>query len=281
MSKPIEILGVKIDPLLEAELDQKLIKLLESKKKQQIVTINSEFLVLAHDNPDFKQLLNNANLRIADGVGILIAAKFLKSKITKNTILRPIAAFLKLFSLVLVAFFKPRKIRGPIPERISGVDLSYKLVQLAQTNQFKIFLLGAGVGVSEKAALKLQTDYLELKVSGSYSGSPKMEDEQKIIEMVNKNKTDILFVAFGAPKQDFWINRNLKHLKIKIAVGVGGTLDFMSGDLKRAPFWFQKHSLEWLYRLWTQPKRFIRSFSIWKFLYLIYRDYLDSHSKSA
>lgn len=263
MPKPIEILGVKVDPLTWAEVNSKLEELLDRKSKSQIVTINAEFLRLAEQNIEFKECLNMANLRVSDGVGVMISASLLNSRLVSAPVFRQLQAYFKLLGYFLAPVFYPKVIKNPIPERIAGVDLATKLIELAAKKNLRVFLLGARVGVAEKAALKLQTDYYGLRIAGTYSGTPSVDKEEKIIELINKHKADILLVAYGAPKQDLWIKKNLSKLSIKIAVGVGGTFDFFADETKRAPLWMQKRGLEWLHRLYLHPlKRFTRTLAL-------------------
>lgn len=281
MPKPIEILKVKIDPLTWSEIRERLLYLLNKKGKSQIVTINSEFIVQAQENADFLECLNNSQLRVADGSGILTGAHFLETHLTNIPVFRQIQAFFKLIWFLKLSFICPRAIKNPIPDRIAGVDLSREIIKLAAENSLSVFLLGAGAGVAQMAALKLQTDNYMLKIAGTYSGSPRIEDEEKIVELINKHKADIILVAYGAPKQDLWIRRNLKKTTAKLAVGIGGTLDIFSGDVKRAPLWMQRRGLEWFFRLTRQPVVRIKRLSLLtRYLKLVYKERLRNHSTS-
>lgn len=148
----------------------------------------------------------------------------------------------------------------PKPIRITGTDT---LLHLCSTDSRicppeRIFLLGAAPGVAERAAEKLKENNHLLEV-GTFSGSPKPEDEEEIIEKINAFSPTLLFVAFGAPAQELWIARNLPKLNtVKVAMGVGGAFDFISGKRKRAPKWMQKMGCEWLWRLVLEPRRFKR-----------------------
>ena len=269
MPKPVEILGVKIDAMtMKATLD-KIRELLDKKTKTQIATVNTEFLMDAQDNPDFLNVINNSRIRVADGVGVMIGAKYLSLRPAQMS--RPTAYFwLKI--CLLSAFFNKKFLNNPIPERITGVELTKKICEIAAEKKLKVFLLGADPGIAQIAALKLQTDIYGLNVVGSFSGSPKIENEQEIINLINRHKADILFVAYGAPAQDLWIARNLRKTSCRLAMGVGGTFDFLSGHTRRAPEFYQRHNLEWFYRLVNSPrKRFKRQMKLPRFLRKIYR----------
>lgn len=272
MQKSIKILGINIQSYTWPEIAEKLDELLKIGRKFQVVTVNTEFISTAQNSPVVTEMINSSKIRVADGVGLLIAAKYLSIPKTKNKYTRWIHKAIILKICILAAIFYPKYLKTALPERISGVDLSHEIVKIAIKNKLKIFLLGAQTGVAEKVALKLQTDNFDLRISGVYAGSPKVDDEQKIIDLINKHRTDILFVAYNFPQQDLWIKRNLKKLNVKMAIGLGGTFNYLSGEKKRAPEWMQTHGLEWLYRLVTEPaKRFKRQLSLPRFLYLLYK----------
>ncbi len=199
-----------------------------------IATPNPEMLLEANKNPEFKKILQNTNLNIADGAGILLATRYLYKK--------------KL-----------------LPERVTGTDLMVKICEKSGKNshdkRIKIFLLGAADGVAKKARIVLEKKY-HTYIAGTYSGSPSSHDEKSIIELINAKAPDILFVAFGAPKQEMWLNRNLHRMPtVKVAMGVGGAFDFIAGVRKRAPKIMQKLSLEWFYRLIIEPSRIKRMYN--------------------
>ncbi len=269
MAKPVEILGIKIDPLTHAEFIEKLKHLFRKRGKSQIATVNSEFIETAQVNPDFKDVINSSSLRLADGIGILIASKFNSLPLTDIPVLRTLQAIYQMKICLISPLFYPKYIKSVIRERLAGADVVYDIIKLSLDNNYKIFLLGALPGVADKASLILQTDNYGLRVVGTYAGSPNIEEEDKIVSLINKHKADIIFVAFGAPKQDLWIARNLKKTTAKLAVGVGGTFDFIAGNAKRAPLWIQNHGLEWLYRLVAQPSRLKRQIALPKFLWSV------------
>jgi N-acetylglucosaminyldiphosphoundecaprenol N-acetyl-beta-D-mannosaminyltransferase len=122
-----------------------------------------------------------------------------------------------------------------------------------------VFLLGAADGVAEKAAAVLRSRNPRLKIVGTFSGSPRMEDDAVIMRMIKDAKPHLLLVAFGAPAQDLWIHEHLKNLpSVRVAMGVGGTFDFLAGVQKRAPRWMRSIGLEWLWRFIREPSRWKR-----------------------
>jgi exopolysaccharide biosynthesis WecB/TagA/CpsF family protein len=198
-----------------------------------VCTINPEFIMIAQSDPNFRHILMRADLCVPDGVGLLWAAKHLGT---------------------------------PLPQRVTGSDGVPIIAERAVREGWRLYLLGAAPGVAEKAAEILRTQHPALQIVGTYSGSPVPEDEDALVERVNQSGADILFVAYGAPEQDKWIARNLPRLHVKMAMGVGGALDFIAGVVPRAPLWMQRLGLEWLFRLYLQPWRLRRMLRLPRFV---------------
>jgi len=181
-----------------------------------------------------------------------------------------------LFSLLII-FLSPKKIRGVFPERVTGSDLFNKVIERSQDKKWRIFLLGADVGIAQKAIDNLLKKYPKAVFAGGYSGSPNVNEENYICEMINIAKPDILFVAYGSPAQEIWIKRNLnKFSSVKVAAGVGGAIDFAAGKIKRAPLLLQRIGLEWLWRLIKEPSRIKR---IWRATYIFVRFIANQKNK--
>lgn len=262
----IDILGVKIDQITEKEVLEKIPEFIRSGTSHQIVTCNPEFVMLAQEDKDFLKIINQASLVLPDGIGILWAAKFLsiRSSISgvrsQVSIIRYLQISWQAFYTLLSLIFYPSYLRTVLPSRIAGSDLIWKISELASQNQYSIFLLGGGEGVALKAAMRLQQRFPTLRVAGSFSGRGEEFGDRITVPLVKRRKPEILFVAYGLPKQEKWIKRNLGKLKeVKIAVGVGGAFDFITGTQRRAPKIFQKLSLEWFWRTATKPKRISRT----------------------
>jgi exopolysaccharide biosynthesis WecB/TagA/CpsF family protein len=198
-----------------------------------VCTINPEFMMIAQNDVNFRNILNRADLCVPDGVGLLWAARYLGR---------------------------------PLPQRVTGSDGVPKIAERAAQSGWRLFLLGAAPGVAEKAAAVLMQRYPNLQIAGLYSGSPAPEEEDAIVEHVNASRADILFVAYGAPAQDKWIARNLPRLQVKMAMGVGGAFDFIAGVIPRAPLWMQRMGIEWLFRLYLQPTRIGRMMRLPRFM---------------
>lgn len=225
------ILDVGFNNLPDNLILEYVVKSIEnSSKRYYIVTPNPELLVIAHDSPMYKRVLNNAKLALPDGIGIMLASKLLG--------------------------------RG-IKERIAGVDLVEKLCRGVAEKPITVGFLGGGPGVADKTAECLQKKYPGLKVN--FVG----DEWGRLIHTV---KIDILFVAFGSPKQEVWISENLEKLPVKVAIGVGGAFDFISGRVKRAPVWVRNIGLEWFFRFIIQPWRIKRQLRLIEFIFLVVKE---------
>ncbi len=190
-----------------------------------VCTVNPEMLMIARRDPVFRVVLERADLTVPDGIGLLWAAK------QRGT---------------------------PLPERVTGSDGVPRIAKEAAARGWRLFLLGAAPGIAENAAAILTEANPGLQIVGTYSGSPSPDEEAALVERVNASGADILLVAYGAPEQDKWIARNSPRLNVKMAMGIGGTLDFVAGVIPRAPVGWQRLGLEWLYRLILQPWRLKR-----------------------
>jgi N-acetylglucosaminyldiphosphoundecaprenol N-acetyl-beta-D-mannosaminyltransferase len=233
------ILGVKVHALTNRQTLELIEAFIASGRPHQLTTVNPEFVVAAQQDEAFRHIINNAALALPDGIGLLKAARFLGTT--------------------------------PLPERVAGSDLLIKLAELSHLKGYRLYFLGAQPGVAEKAIEKLRALYPNLQVAGCYAGSPTLEENEAIVQRILPTQPDILLVAYGAPKQDKWIARNLERLQIPVCIGVGGSFDFIAGTAKRAPVRLQHLGLEWLHRMLTQPWRWRR---IWnavpRFCWLVF-----------
>lgn len=270
MTKKVEIAGIKFNPVryidvltaVEVFIDQE-------HKKHMIVTPNPEMVVYSQKHEDFKKVLNSASLAVPDGIGILWAAHYLSLPKAKNKFL----GMLKVIGSLFQVFFKMKAIYRVFPARVTGADLLFRIVEESQKKGWRIYLLGAAPGIAGIAIDRLTKKYPKAIFAGSFAGTPAQTHEDELCERINSAQPDILFVAYGSPAQEEWIHRNLDKLSsAKVAIGVGGAIDFAAGKAKRAPKLLQKLGLEWFWRLLTQPRRIKR---IWNatfvFVKLIFR----------
>ncbi|NLD72881.1 MAG: WecB/TagA/CpsF family glycosyltransferase [Chloroflexi bacterium] len=234
----VRILGVRVDDVTTAETLDLFRRYIAAGRPHQVVTVNPEFVMAARRDAAFARVLEAADLALPDGQGLLWAARV-----------------------------QGRALR----ERVCGSDIVPAAAALAAREGFRLFLLGAAPGVAERAAAVLTADNPSLQVVGTYAGSPSMEEEDTIVAMVRAAAPDLLFVAYGAPRQDLWIHRNLERLGVPVCMGVGGSLDFVAGVAVRAPRWARRWGLEWLHRLVQEPWRWRRMLSLPHYAGLVLR----------
>lgn len=248
IGKKVVVMNVPFDAVTRRGALGKVAELLEIRGQHIIVTPNPEMLLAAQKNDRFLHVLQNADLGIPDGTGIIWAAS--------TAHLSPLCAFISLFTIPF------KKNLSPLPERVTGADLFMDICELAAQKEKKVFLLGAGEGIAKNVKKNLTEKIPNIQIVGRASGTPKPEDEDNLCALINHTKPDILFVAYGAPAQELWITKNLPRLpSVKIAMGVGGTFDYIANKRKRAPLLLQKAGLEWLYRLIQEPKRWRRIYN--------------------
>lgn len=232
----VSVLGVRVDRLTQQQFLQHIASMLKQARQhsscQQIITVNPEFVMAAQQNAAFRQCINEAALVMPDGVGIVLAARYLGR---------------------------------PVPERVTGVDTLVEIAKLCASSGYRLYLLGAAPGVAEEAGQRLQQLCPGLQIAGSYAGSPAPDEEDAIIERIQAAQADVLCVAYGAPAQDLWIYRNLHRLPVALAMGIGGAFDFLTGRQQRAPQAMQKIGMEWLYRLYREPWRWRRMLALPRF----------------
>ena len=230
------ILGVPVHPVTFEDFLDAVAQFIRQGTPHQICTANPEFVMTAQRRPDFLRVLQEADLVLPDGVGLLWAAK---------------------------------RMGHPLPERVTGSDGIYLLAERAAREGWRLFLLGAMPGVAEKTASILTQRYPGLHVVGTYPGSPRDEDYSEIARRIKAAQPDILLVAYGAPKQDLWIAKHKDDLGVPVSMGVGGAFDFVAGVQKRAPRWLIRLNLEWLWRLVTQPWRWKRQLDLPRFVWSV------------
>jgi len=270
MKEKVKIAGVGIDAVrYEDVLTAVEVFVNQDHKKHIIVTPNPEMIVHSQKDHAFQRVLNSASLAVPDGIGVLWAAYYLSLPKAKNRFLEA----LKVLGTLFQVLFKMKAIYKVLPSRVTGADLLFKIIEESQKKGWRIYLLGASPGVANIAVDSLLQKYPQAIFAGSFAGTPAKTHEDELCERINLAKPDILFVAYGSPAQEEWLHRNLHKLKpVKVAIGVGGAIDFAAGKAKRAPKLLRNLGLEWFWRLLTEPRRFKR---IWNatfvFVKLIFR----------
>jgi len=201
---------------------------LQTERNHLIVTPNPEMVMLAQANAGFMRILQNADLVLADGIGIILAARW----------------------------------RGlPISVRVTGCDTALELLKTAALEERTCYLLGAAPGVAEQARQNLQQQ--GIRVIGAHDGF--FSDDSEILEEIRGLAPDILIVGMGMPRQEEWAARHLDTLPCKITLCLGGSIDIYAGNVRRAPAFLRRIGLEWFYRLVTNPSRAMRMLSLPKF----------------
>lgn len=219
------ILGIPVDNITEDEAIARIAGFLQDGRLHQIVTTNPEFVMEAQRNLAFRDVLCRADLSVPDGFGLLLASRWYGS---------------------------------PLRGRVTGVALTQRIAALCAEQGYRLFLLGAAPGVAEEAAAILTERSPGLIVAGCFAGAPDPRYEPFLWQIIAAAQPDVLLVAYGHPSQDLWIARNQPALRVPVAMGVGGTFDYLSGRVPLAPRWIRRMGLEWLYRLVRQPRRWRR-----------------------
>lgn len=215
-----EILGVQFDDVTREEAAQRGAEMLGENKFHYVVTPNPEFIMAAEHDQEFAQVLNNADLVLADGIGVIYSAKIMGT---------------------------------PLKERVPGIEFAGDMLKALDEMGGRLFLLGAKPGVAEEAGRRILEQHPNIVLCGTQDGY--FKDEQEVLVKVASAKPDLLFVCLGAPKQEKWMARWGEHTGAKLAIGLGGCLDVFAGNVERAPESWQKCGMEWAYRLKKEPKR--------------------------
>ena len=230
--KKTTILGIAVDGVTMQEALDRLEAFVHDRQPHLVATANAEMVMVAQEDPELFSILNSADLVLADGAGVVWAAK---------------------------------KLGSGVPERVAGYDLTQEFLRRAAAAKYRIYWLGAAPGVAETAARRAAELYPGAITAGIHDGFFSCDDPS-IIRNIHEAKPDILLCALGVPKQEKWLARNLAALEVPVSIGVGGTFDVMAGKVKRAPLWMQKSGLEWSYRLICQPSRLIRMLALPRFV---------------
>ncbi len=200
-------------------------------KTHQIATVNADFVIKAQNDPELRRILQESDMATADGMPLVWGA---------------------------------RRLGVPLKGRVTGADLVPALAARAAEKKFSLFLLGAAPGIAASAAKIMQERNPGLMIAGVLAPPVKslFEMDPAVLETIRAAKPDVLLVAFGNPKQEKWINMHARELRVPVMIGIGATLDFIAGIVKRAPPWMQKSGMEWLFRLLQEPRRMWKRYMI-------------------
>ncbi|MBI4059431.1 WecB/TagA/CpsF family glycosyltransferase [Candidatus Microgenomates bacterium] len=260
------ILNIKIDSSSASSLLAQISDWVERKKKFYVVTPNPEIVIAAQSDPVLASILNSADMSLPDGIGLVWASK-LSSKFTPEG-----SSFASVQS-------------SKLEERISGIDVMEDLIKMAAEKQWRVFLLGGKSGVAATAAKNLTALPAQagqwpnsliafdngpwLDNEGKSVNKEEKIKEREVLKKINLFKPDLLFVGFGAPKQEKWVASNYNKLQTYGIMVVGGSFDYLAGRVPRAPLWLRNLGLEWLFRLILEPWRIGRQLSLLKFIWAV------------
>jgi N-acetylglucosaminyldiphosphoundecaprenol N-acetyl-beta-D-mannosaminyltransferase len=225
MRSPSWVWGLPLAPITRAEAADAVMGLIERGRPSYFITANAHYAMLTGRHPELGPINRGAAFVLADGAPMVWASRLGPS---------------------------------PLPERVAGSDLIYDLCEKAAARGFGVFLLGAAEGVATEAARRLEARYPGLRIVGTASPAPGDligDRGRDLIAEIRSREPDLLLVAFGQPKGEFWISEHLEELGVPACVQVGATLDFIAGRMRRAPVFYQKVGMEWAYRMWQEPGR--------------------------
>jgi N-acetylglucosaminyldiphosphoundecaprenol N-acetyl-beta-D-mannosaminyltransferase len=227
------VLGVRVDAVTMNKAVEILEKFIAERIPRLVATANAEMIMATKSDSYLAQILEQADLIVPDGAGVVWAARYQGCK---------------------------------VPERVAGYDLVQRLLAQAASHGYRVYFFGGAEGVADKAYQTAKKRYPGLKLAGTRNGFFSEENELLIIEEIRSSQPDILLTALGVPKQEKWLATHLTELNVPVSIGVGGTFDVMAGNMKRAPLWMQRFNLEWLFRLLMQPTRALRMLALPRFV---------------
>ena len=245
--KTVNILGTRFSRINMKDTLKTIEKFITNGRESQVCVTNAYSLVLMQKDKEFKDITNSASLVVTDG--------------------KPLIWISKLYG-------------EPIPERVAGPDLVYEFSKISAKKGYKLFFLGSDSTTLKKMIENLKKIFPFLQIVGAYAPPFKKQfperENEKMLALINKVKSDILFVGLGAPKQERWIWEYKDKLRVPVSIGVGAAFDFVAGTVKRAPEWMQECGLEWLFRLCQEPGRLWKRYLIGNpiFLWLVLKEFI-------
>ncbi len=229
MNQRIEMMGCQIDNFSMEETLQTIEDFIKSGLPHQHVVVNVDKLVKASRDEELRRIINECALINVDGMPVVWASRLLGK---------------------------------PLKERVAGVDLFEALMLRAAEKGWRVYLLGAKEEVVFKAKQVYEQKYPELTIAGYRNGYWRQEEEADVVEQIKAAQADLLFVAISSPKKEHFLGQYQAEMRIPFAMGVGGTLDVATGNIKRAPMWMRKSGLEWFYRFLQEPRRMFKRYFI-------------------
>ncbi|MEI6045355.1 MAG: WecB/TagA/CpsF family glycosyltransferase [Chloroflexota bacterium] len=238
----IDILGLLVDELTLDEAVARIEEWIKQRREtpttpaRRVVTLNPEYVMAARRDPELQRIVNSADMTTPDGIGLILAGRIL---------------------------------RHPFRGRVTGVALSHALAQRSAQTGVRFFLLGAGPGIAEEAALRFTQLYPGISIVGVFDGKAGPEGDAESLARIRAAQPDLVLVAYGMVKQDRWALRNIEESGATVAIGVGGVLDYVSGRISLAPPLLRRLGLEWAYRLYKEPWRWRRQVALLGFVWAV------------
>lgn len=227
------LLNTYINNLTMSETVEAIEKMIEEERKSYVVAINVDVVMKIESDSYLKEIVDNADMVLVDG--------------------KPLVWISKLYG-------------KPLKAKISGSDLVPILCEVSAQKGYRMFIIGGKDGIAEQAKKRLEEKYPDIEIVGTYAPPMGFEKDKKelnkINDMISEVKPDLLITCFGCPKQEKWIYENINRYDAKVSVCAGATVDFLAGNVKRAPRWMSEHGLEWFYRFLQEPKRMFRRYFI-------------------
>jgi N-acetylglucosaminyldiphosphoundecaprenol N-acetyl-beta-D-mannosaminyltransferase len=230
-ASPVWVWGLPLAPLTFSQTLDKVEALIQEGTPSYFITANLHYAMLTAGDKRLAPLNAGASFVLTDGMPLVWASRWRKRR---------------------------------LPERVAGSDLVPALCGLAAERGYRIYLLGGGPGVGEEAARRLLERYPSLQIAGISApnlGSMTEDEKNKLIGEIRDSRPHILFAAFGQPKGELWLAEHAEELGVPVTVQVGASIDFVAGRVRRSPRWMQRVGVEWVYRLWQEPRRLVRRYT--------------------
>lgn len=236
-----KVLGCPISKLSLNEVVGELEKYIQEGKPHYISVVNVAKIVKMRSDKDLDASVRSASLIGADGVPLVWASKLLGD---------------------------------PLPGRVNGTDLMYRLLEQANERGYRVFFFGASEDVLQAVLRRVRREYPRVAIAGAQNGYFKPEEEWNVARKIRNSRADIIFIAFGTPKKEIWVRRYLDAMGVPVVHGVGGSFDVFAGLIPRAPVWMQNWGLEWFYRLLQEPRRMWSRYLVTNsvFIYLLFKE---------
>ncbi len=231
----VTILGIPIHNISMAEAVDIIMAWLQAEEAREVCFVNADCANVSFQDAAYFEVLKEADLCLADGIGLNLAGKILHQ---------------------------------PIVDNVNGTDMFPLLCERLSRTDTRVFLLGAEPGVADDVEKWITEHFPRLVVCGTHHGYFGVDEEERIVQQILSSGAHLILVAFGAPKQELWIHRHLNQMGVRVAIGVGGLFNFYSGRNPRAPEWMRNIGMEWMHRLYLEPRRLWKRYLVGNVVFL-------------